>query len=568
MNRKHKKTFFSSAQELLLLALGVFVFLAAPDAMAARKALFVGIAAYPNVAPLDGPQNDVANMKKFAHSYWGYQENETKVLIDKEATKKNILKTMEEWLVLGTRPGDEVLFYYSGHGYQVRDTSGDEEDKFDETLVSYDSRPVPGTYTNMITDDEFNTVLDRIADRKVTVIIDSCHSGTITRALLPDTGNGQESTYVKSPGLPMVQGMTRSISKDLVQAHRYEESFIKGSGTRIVWTAVSAAQKALIDMESATPSSVFTNRLIEGLDGGKADANKDGEVSNGELLDYLREESDAFCKRNKKHCPLGLTPTFEAAKDLYVESAGPRVLVQPRTEDTAAAKPRTETASGQAAMVVTSAEPASQGHPPAIVVRPRPGSEDVVGSAPIKPQIQPESRQEREPKANNQTVQLAQAALAHSNQAGLSLELVPGGKLKIGEKLRFKVTSERNGYLIVFDVDPTGKLTQLFPNKYSDKAGKSNYVTAGRSVTIPDPYYGFEMSAREPVGKGSVFAIVSEDNVPVAGLLNKHKDLEVVPRPEEYLTELAAKLREVWHSDSLNRQSRWSMTEHGYMIVN
>jgi hypothetical protein len=69
------------------------------------------------------------------------------------------------------------LFFlsYSGHGGQVPDVTGDEDDKQDETWCLYDGQ---------LLDDELYYELSRFAAGvRILVLSDSCHSGTVTRDL-------------------------------------------------------------------------------------------------------------------------------------------------------------------------------------------------------------------------------------------------------------------------------------------------------------------------------------------------------------------------------------------------
>lgn len=48
-----------------------------------------------------------------------------------QPTKQNILNAVK-WLVSDAKAGDSLWFSYSGHGTQVVDTDGDEDDGYDE----------------------------------------------------------------------------------------------------------------------------------------------------------------------------------------------------------------------------------------------------------------------------------------------------------------------------------------------------------------------------------------------------------------------------------------------------
>lgn len=80
------------------------------------------------------------------------------------------------WLVEDCRPGDSLVFHYSGHGSQEEDIDGDEIDGYDETICPLDYKT-----NGMIIDDEINYTIVRPLPRgvKLHAIIDACHSGTV-----------------------------------------------------------------------------------------------------------------------------------------------------------------------------------------------------------------------------------------------------------------------------------------------------------------------------------------------------------------------------------------------------
>lgn len=58
------------------------------------------------------------------------------------------------WLMSDLRPGDSLVFHFSGHGSQQRDTSGEEADGLNETICPADFRAA-----GEIVDDELNRLL-------------------------------------------------------------------------------------------------------------------------------------------------------------------------------------------------------------------------------------------------------------------------------------------------------------------------------------------------------------------------------------------------------------------------
>ncbi|WP_312416371.1 caspase family protein, partial [Shinella sp.] len=150
-------------------------------AAAADRALVIGIGTYANLPEkmfLEGPKNDVPLIEKLLKEKLGYGTDAVRVLRDAQATRAAILSSIDEWLINGTQPGDRVYLYFSGHGLQVKDMSGDEEDGLDEALSTYDIVAGDGDWSNVILDDEIDAMLARLKDRAVTIVIDACHSGT------------------------------------------------------------------------------------------------------------------------------------------------------------------------------------------------------------------------------------------------------------------------------------------------------------------------------------------------------------------------------------------------------
>jgi hypothetical protein len=147
----------------------------------ANKALLVGINKYkiPG-ANLNGCVNDVTNVRDILLKYFHFDIPQIRLLVDERATKNNIISQLK-WLVDKTKPGDKLLFHYSGHGSQIRDMDGDElKDHMDEIICPHDM-DWDGTF---ITDDELSRIFNSLPqDVKLEVVLDCCHSGTGTREL-------------------------------------------------------------------------------------------------------------------------------------------------------------------------------------------------------------------------------------------------------------------------------------------------------------------------------------------------------------------------------------------------
>ena len=146
-------------------------------ALGTKRAVLVGINEYKFVPGLQGSVNDVQTMREVLATRWGFSEANIKVLTDAQATRAGILSALEE-LIRTAGPDDTVYFHFSGHGSQVEDLNGDEEDGLDETIVPVDGRS-PGVPD--IVDDELDALFARLKTRNAVIVLDSCHSGTATR---------------------------------------------------------------------------------------------------------------------------------------------------------------------------------------------------------------------------------------------------------------------------------------------------------------------------------------------------------------------------------------------------
>ncbi|MFD9669856.1 caspase family protein [Rhodococcus sp. NPDC059968] len=118
---------------------------------------------------LSGCVNDANAMAELAASA-GFSHN-TK-LLNKDATSSAIIGGISQ-LACNASSGDICLITYSGHGGQVADQNGEEDDFKDETWVAYDRQ---------IVDDELYQMWSQFdSDVRIVVCSDSCHSGTVIR---------------------------------------------------------------------------------------------------------------------------------------------------------------------------------------------------------------------------------------------------------------------------------------------------------------------------------------------------------------------------------------------------
>ena len=168
-----------------------------PQAKPMRKdtfALIVGIeyTGYAQRGTLDrlpGCHADANSMQHILRTRFGVAD--FNILSDSgpaytQPTKANICNALKHFAQISSKYKHMIL-YYSGHGTQVRDSSGDEADHHDECVV-----PCDFLSAGHITDDYLlKNVLRHIdADTKCTLITDCCNSGTLFDLKFQYVGNG------------------------------------------------------------------------------------------------------------------------------------------------------------------------------------------------------------------------------------------------------------------------------------------------------------------------------------------------------------------------------------------
>ncbi|HEY6830722.1 MAG TPA: caspase family protein, partial [Gemmatimonadaceae bacterium] len=153
--------------------------------MTTKRALVVGIDAYGKQYPLDGCVNDARAMVDVLQEKFGFPQENVTLLTDAAATKEAILRGLDD-IVDATNRGDVALFYYAGHGSRL-DAKISKASGFTTALCPVDVTTGGGN-PYFLLDDELHERLLDLAERTsfITVIIDACHSGTVTRDLFGD----------------------------------------------------------------------------------------------------------------------------------------------------------------------------------------------------------------------------------------------------------------------------------------------------------------------------------------------------------------------------------------------
>jgi hypothetical protein len=230
-----------------------------------KRALLIGVNKYPNLpdySQLRGCVNDVEAMRNVLEATFKFPPANIRQLVDEEATEKNIREAMEK-LVADCGEGDIVVFHYSGHGSQIA-AKGDKPLGYDESIMPYDSGRMNPNFPRQVAprdirDTEIQEWLSRLTRKTphVTLIFDSCHSGSITRL-----GDGAlaEPRCRWVPPDPLPEGTAPS---NVPSDGRAPSREVSGSGwlppdDRYVLLAACAAEQGAFELDN--PGSAGTTR--------------------------------------------------------------------------------------------------------------------------------------------------------------------------------------------------------------------------------------------------------------------------------------------------------------------
>jgi subtilisin family serine protease len=138
-----------------------------------RKTYIVAIATNYSGTPafLPGCEEDLEVMEPLLRSLYG--PHVVYIFKGSASIRADILKAIEK-VTRAMVPGDRFIVYYSGHGTQTHDTSGDEVDGLDECLLSHDYQTA-----GLIKDDDLSALWTLApVGSSIATIFDACNSAT------------------------------------------------------------------------------------------------------------------------------------------------------------------------------------------------------------------------------------------------------------------------------------------------------------------------------------------------------------------------------------------------------
>ena len=265
----------------------IFGLTLAVSAFAEQRALLIGVGKYsaPGI-DLPGIDLDLERMQETLN-LMGFENSQIHQLLDAKATSKNVIREMETWLRAGVKEEDRVIIYFSGHGSNTPDLDGDEPDGVDEVLVTHDVRRVTkngkSALSGVVTDDELASLVAKIPSKNVLILVDACHSGTVSRSLTMDNMTlATDEVFVKSftySGMPE--------GEQFVFDREFERD---GDPNFVSISAAGDGEKALGTASGGTFTIGFTKAITEvSKSGGTVTANTLRDAA----AEYIREHVDA-----------------------------------------------------------------------------------------------------------------------------------------------------------------------------------------------------------------------------------------------------------------------------------
>jgi hypothetical protein len=236
-----------------------------------KLALLVGINKYPPEQDLRGCVNDVELQRHLLIHRFGFNPKDIYTLIDEKATRQGILEAFEEHLIKQAKPGDVVVYHYSGHGSLVRDpdpiivSSSRDKSGLNGTFVPIDSE-LPSSQGGVVQDIMGHTLfllMSALKSENVTAVLDSCYSGGATRKFKVRARDNKGKNIQISPDEKSYQ--EQWLSKLKLSRQQFVEAYRRGVAKGVVLAATDPNQTAADAQINGFYAGIFTYKLTQYL---------------------------------------------------------------------------------------------------------------------------------------------------------------------------------------------------------------------------------------------------------------------------------------------------------------
>ena len=257
------------------LIFSVMVLVCAPIASAADQwAVVIGISKFsglPESQHLDYAHSDARLFADTLKSRRiGVPPDNVRLLLDEEATTRNIKHAMGSWLRNNAGPEDTVYLFIASHGVVTQ--------RNEAYFITYDTDP-KSLYATAFPMGELRRVLDGLPAKHLILASDACKSGNVGSSEFSSRDLEMPAINDHFKGLLPVNESPQP-DPGLDSANQEVQP------SRFVLTAAGSYEKSYEGEQWG--GGVFTHFLVEGLKG-RADRNSDGRVDANELLDFVRD---------------------------------------------------------------------------------------------------------------------------------------------------------------------------------------------------------------------------------------------------------------------------------------
>ena len=144
------------------------------ECQGSRYAIVIGISDYPGTEnDLEYSDDDANDMRDALVGVYGYNPSDIHLLLNADATFTAIRDAISD-LESKVLAGDEIVFFFSGHGAKGRADDGDKE-SIDEAIVTHD-----GYNLVYLWDGQLRSWFEGFATSRIVFIFDSCLAGGMT----------------------------------------------------------------------------------------------------------------------------------------------------------------------------------------------------------------------------------------------------------------------------------------------------------------------------------------------------------------------------------------------------
>ena len=164
---------------------------------------------------------------------------------------------------------------------------------------------------------------------------------------------------------------------------------------------------------------------------------------------------------------------------------------------------------------------------------------------------------------------------ALDNAAGVTIAFDQGDDVSVGQMVSYRATTQRAGYLAIFDATPDGKLTQIYPNALSLRSPTSSRLETtrlepGKPIVVPNynnAYRGFNVRISEPRGEGTIVAVLADKPINAVDTPDKPKIFDTPEAARAAIQRIHDELaRDLQANAGIDGHPDWSVAVHKYTI--